>query len=260
MVLKLASLGSGSKGNSLLVTASISGKNKATVMFDCGFSLRDLRRRLDRVGCRPEEISAIFVTHEHGDHAHGVLPLAKRYEIPVWMSAGTFQGMGKDFSDVDLNFCRDGDCVEIAGLKITAFTVSHDAREPLQFHLTDGVSKIGMLTDTGQVTPHIHRELSACHLLVLECNYDVDMMKVSVYPEHLKRRIRSVYGHLSNDDASNFLQKIDKSYLHTVIAAHLSQHNNLPEYAHKAIKEIAFMHGITVKVADQNNGVDWINV
>ncbi|MBS7328628.1 MAG: MBL fold metallo-hydrolase [Oxalobacter sp.] len=257
--MRLTSLGSGSKGNSLLVTA-IDGMHRTTVMFDCGFGIRDIHQRLKRVGCQPEELDAVFITHEHGDHANGILPLAKRYGIPLWMSNGTFQGMGKDFSEVDLNFCRDGDCIEIGSLKVTAFTTSHDAREPLQFHLTDGVSKIGMLTDTGQVTPHIQRELSACHLLLLECNYDEGMLRTSHYPEHLKRRIRSVYGHLSNDDAASFLMEVDRSCLRAVVACHLSQNNNLADYARKAIEEAVSRHGIQVMVADQENGTDWIDV
>ncbi len=259
MALKLISLGSGSKGNSLLVSA-VDGNHKTTVMFDCGFGIRELHRRLQRVGCHPDELSAVLVTHEHGDHANGLLPLAKRYGIPVWMSNGTFLGMGKDFEDVDLNFCRDGDCIEIDCLKITAFTVSHDAREPLQFHLTDGVSKIGMLTDTGQVTPHIQRELSACHLLFLECNYDETMLEASIYPEHLKRRIRSIYGHLSNAAAAGLLAGIDRSCLRTVIASHLSQNNNLAEYARKAVEEVVSADGVQVMVADQENGTDWIDI
>lgn len=258
-MLKLTSLGSGSKGNSLLV-ASVNDVHGTTVMFDCGFGIRDIHQRLKRAGCPPEALTAVFVTHEHSDHASGILPLAKRYGIPVWMSSGTFQGMGKDFSDVDLNFCRDGDCIEIGSLRITAFTTSHDAREPLQFHLTDGVSKIGMLTDTGQVTPHILRELSACHLLFLECNYDEGLLKTSIYPEHLKRRIKSVYGHLSNDDAAGFLRDIDRSCLQTVIASHLSQNNNLVEYARKAVEEAVSGYGIQVMVADQENGIGWIDI
>lgn len=234
--------------------------HQTTVMFDCGFGIRDIHQRLKQVGCQPEELDAVFVTHEHSDHANGILPLAKRYGIPLWMSNGTFQGMGKDFSEVDLNFCRDGDCIGIGSLKITAFTTSHDAREPLQFHLTDGVSKIGMLTDTGQVTPHIQRELASCHLLFLECNYDEGMLRISHYPEHLKRRIRSAYGHLSNDAAANFLMAVDRSCLRTVVACHLSQNNNLADHARKAIEEAVSRHGIQVMVADQESGTDWIDV
>ncbi len=252
-------MGSGSKGNSLLIT-SIDGERKTTIMFDCGFGIHELLQRLKRVGCQPEELAAVFVTHEHGDHANGILPLVKRYGIPVWMSSGTFQGMGKDFSDIDLNFCRDGDCIEIDVLRVTAFTISHDAREPLQFHLADGVSKIGMLTDTGQVTPHIQRELSACHLLFLECNYDEGMLKVSIYPEHLKRRIRGVYGHLSNTAAASFLNDVDRSCLRTVVVSHLSQNNNVAEYAKRTIEEAVSAYGIRVLVADQENGIGWVDV
>ena len=118
-------------------------------MVDCGFGIRETECRLERVGCSPSDLSALIVTHEHSDHAGGVLAFARRHRIPVWMSYGTFQSLGKDFSEIDLNFCREGDCFEVGDLQISAFTVSHDAKEPLQFHMTNGAVKFGMLTDTG---------------------------------------------------------------------------------------------------------------
>lgn len=151
-------------------------------MFDCGFGIREMLRRLERAGRFPADLSALIVTHEHGDHAGGVLAFARRYRIPVWMSYGTFQSLGKDFSGIDVNFCRDGDSFVVGGLQISAFTISHDAREPLQFHMTDGAMKFGMLTDTGQVTPHIANALSGCDALMVECNYDDRMLEKSGIP------------------------------------------------------------------------------
>lgn len=257
--MKLTSLGSGSKGNSLLVSAK-EGLTTTFVMVDCGFGIHETERRLERVGCSPSDLSALIVTHEHSDHAGGVLAFARRHRIPVWMSYGTFQSLGKDFSEIDLNFCREGDCFEVGDLQISAFTVSHDAKEPLQFHMTDGAVKFGMLTDTGQTTPHILDALSGCDALMLECNYDDLMLKNSAYPFYLKRRISSIYGHLSNHCAGEFLAQVDCSRLKKVIGAHLSQNNNLPELAKQTIDASVNTDRIEVTVAGQNNGFEWIEI
>ncbi len=229
-------------------------------MFDCGFGIREMQRRLERAGRSPADLSALIVTHEHGDHAGGVLAFARRYRIPVWMSYGTFQSLGKDFSGIDVNFCRDGDSFVVGGLQISAFTISHDAREPLQFHMTDGAMKFGMLTDTGQVTPHIANALSGCDALMVECNYDDRMLEKSAYPFYLKKRISSVYGHLSNSCAGEFLAQVDHSRLKKVIGAHLSQNNNLPELAREAIEEVVDAGRTEIVIAGQDDGFEWMEI
>ena len=257
--MKVISLGSGSKGNCFVAVSHVDGKRSA-VMFDCGFGIRIIHRRLARAGLAPEDLSAIFVTHEHGDHAKGIIPLAKRYGIPVWMSHGTFMGIRQDFADVDLSICKDGDCIAVGGVKVTAFSTSHDVSEPLQYHVTDGVFKAGMLTDTGRVTKHIKKHLDGCHVLFLECNYDEEMLRYSDYPVDIKHRIRGIHGHLSNDDAAAFLMDVDRSRLKAVVASHISQNNNAPELARKAMEDVAHPHGIQVIVADQEMGTDWIEL
>ena len=257
--MKVISLGSGSKGNCFVAVSHVDGKRSA-VMFDCGFGIRIIHRRLARAKLVPEDLSAIFVTHEHGDHAKGIVPLAKRYGIPVWMSYGTFMGIQQDFADVDLNICKDGDCIAVGSVKVTAFSTSHDVSEPLQYHVTDGVFKAGMLTDTGCVTKHIKKHLDGCHVLFLECNYDEEMLRYSDYPVDIKRRIRGIHGHLSNDDAAAFLMDVDSSCLKAVVASHISQNNNAPELARKAMEEVAHPHCIQVIVADQEMGTDWIEL
>ena len=249
-------MGSGSKGNSLLMSTE-DGLTSTTVMMDCGFGIREMTRRLKRAGFEPAGLSAIIVTHEHSDHAGSALTLAKRYQIPLWMSYGTFQSLGKDFSGVEVNFCRDGDSFTVNDLQVNAFTVSHDAREPLQFSIDDGRAKFGMLTDTGQVTPHISNALTGCDALMIECNYDEQMLEKSVYPYYLKKRISSIYGHLSNDCAAGFLSEHGLSRLKTIIGAHLSQNNNLPELAKTAIDAVVGKNAIEVVIASQEEGFGW---
>lgn len=254
--MRFTSLGSGSKGNSLLVSTK-EGLTSTTIMVDCGFGVRDIAQRLKRVGFEPADLSAILVTHEHGDHAGSALTLAKRYQIPLWMSYGTFQSLGKDFSGVELNFCRDGDSFPVNDLQIDAFTVSHDAREPLQFSVNDGRVRFGMLTDTGQVTPHISNALQGCDALMIECNYDKQMLEKSAYPFYLKKRISSIYGHLSNHCAAEFLNQYGFSRLKTIIGAHLSQNNNLPDLAKAAIDAVVGNNAIEVVIATQDEGFGW---
>lgn len=249
-------MGSGSKGNSLLVSAK-DGLTATTVMVDCGFGIREITQRLKRAGCEPSGLSAVVITHEHSDHAGSALTLAKRYQIPLWMSYGTFQSLEKDFSGVELNFCRDGDSFFINDLQFDAFTVSHDAREPLQFSVNDGRVRFGMLTDTGQVTPRISNALQGCDALMIECNYDEQMLEKSLYPYYLKKRISSIYGHLSNHSAAGFLNGQGLSKLKTIIGAHLSQNNNLPELAKMAIDTVVGKNSIDVVIATQEEGFSW---
>ena len=257
--MKATSLESGSKGNALLVSVR-NGQTETTVMFDCGFGIREIKRRLERVHCLPEQVSALVVTHEHGDHARGVLPFLHRYRVPVWMSEGTFRAIGKDFSGVDLHLCRDGDSFTVRDLQVSAFAVSHDAREPLQFHVTDGAVKFGMLTDTGQVTVPIRQALSGCNVLMLECNYDDDMLKRSSYPFVVRKRIGSVFGHLSNRCAADFLSEFDSVHLTKVIGAHLSETNNLPDLAFRTLHDAVDTGRVAVMVASQVDGFGWTEI
>ena len=227
-------------------------------MLDCGFSISETKRRLARMDMMPSDLSGIIVTHEHSDHAGGVIPLARRHKIPVWMSYGTYLAYEGNCEDIDIRFCRDGDRVVINDLQLTAFTVPHDAREPLQFHITNGRYKLGVLTDIGQVTAHMIHALSACDLLVLECNHDLQMLANSTYPQVLKKRISGGLGHLSNKDAAGFLAMLDQSKLKKVVGAHLSQQNNRPDLVKQTLYSAMNLSSTEVVIADQEKGFEWI--
>lgn len=254
--LKVTSLGSGSKGNALIVSAS-SFASHTHVLIDCGFSLREMTRRLLRVGLEPSDLSHILITHEHSDHAQSVFQFATRYQIPVSMSYGTFLAL-EGSGDLDVSFRRDGDRFEIGNLEIKAFTVSHDAKEPLHYTVSDGIYKCGVLTDTGQVTPHLEGVLKACDVLVLEANHDVKMLEKSSYPYSLKKRILSEYGHLSNEEARAFIESLDQSRLQAIVGAHLSQENNDPLLVAQMLKEATAKSDAKTFVASQEEGFDWI--
>ena len=255
--MKFASLGSGSEGNALLVEAS-SGTTTTRVLLDCGFSGKEVERRLARLNCRAEDLDAIVITHEHTDHIGSALTLARRWSIPLHMSWGTARAIGADEADVDLHVLWGDESVAIGDLSVLPYTVPHDAREPLQYVFSDGACRLGVLTDVGVSTPHITSVLSGCDALVLESNHDVGMLAASRYPPSLKARIGGTHGHLNNEAAAAILASLDRSRLRHLVAAHLSQQNNLPHLAQAALAAALGASAIDVVVATQAEGFDWL--
>jgi phosphoribosyl 1,2-cyclic phosphodiesterase len=145
----------------------------------------------------------------------------------------------------------------IGELEIQPFPVPHDAREPVQYVFSDGRSRLGVLTDVGDATPHIVAMLSGCEALVLECNHDSAMLTRGIYPAQLKQRIRSRYGHLDNQASAALLAELDNSRLRHLVAAHLSQENNTPALARTALAGALGCAPDWIGVADQNEGFDW---
>jgi phosphoribosyl 1,2-cyclic phosphodiesterase len=255
---KFASVGSGSEGNALLISAT-SGTTTTHVMLDCGFGPRELSRRFARLEMSPDQLAGIVVTHEHSDHLGGVFQVARQYKVPVWLTHGSFESASKDEAlGVDVHICRDGEALDIGDLEIRPYTVPHDAREPVQYTASDGRYKLGVLTDVGHSTQHLISALAGCDALLLEFNHDSEMLARSGYPAWLKSRISGPYGHLSNKSAAGILRDVDKTKLHTLIAAHLSQRNNTPELVRAAIEPEIAGEDIALFVADQQTGSDWI--
>lgn len=229
-------------------------------MLDCGFTIRETERRLQRLGLAPSNLAAIIVTHEHHDHIGGVFKFARRHKIPVWLSFGTYQAASKDAEGVAVGFCRDSEALAIGDLELLPYTVPHDAREPLQYVASDGRGRLGVLTDAGQSTPHMIEVLGGCDALMLECNHDRQLLADSTYPPSLRRRIGGPYGHLSNDTAAGILDALDKSRLEIIVGAHLSQQNNTPELARAAICSVIPAGSAQIIVACQEEGVGWIDL
>lgn len=257
--MRFASLGSGSEGNALLISGG-SGVARTTVMLDCGFGIRETERRLARLGMAPGDLAGIVVTHEHQDHVGGVFKFARRHRVPVWLSFGTWQAVQRDCHGVALNLCRDGDRLAIGDLELSPYTVPHDAREPVQYVASDGRARLGVLTDAGQSTPHLVQALGGCDALVLECNHDRTMLANSSYPYSLKQRIGGAYGHLSNDTAAEILAVLDRTRLQRIVGAHLSQQNNTPELARKALEGAVGDAGPEIMIACQTEGFGWIEI
>jgi phosphoribosyl 1,2-cyclic phosphodiesterase len=253
-MIRFASLGSGSEGNGLLVE---SGRSR--LLLDCGFSVAETVRRLERLGVSPDSLDAILVTHEHDDHVGGVTRFARRFSTPVYLSYGTYAAATRgDFPDVVVIDSHTP--FTIGDLEVFPYPVPHDAREPTQFVLGDGAARLGVLTDAGASTPHIESMLSGVDALVLECNHDLDMLQSSAYPERLKDRISGRLGHLDNTQAARILSAIDRSSLKHVVAAHLSQKNNRPELAVAALAGAMGCEPDWVTVATQGEGFDWRSI
>jgi phosphoribosyl 1,2-cyclic phosphodiesterase len=252
-VLRVCSLGSGSGGNALVVEAS-DGFATRRVLLDNGFNLRQLERRLARAGLTAASLDAVFVTHEHSDHATGVAALARRHGTAVYCTAGTAVRLG---DGVTWQCVAAGDVVPIGPLAVRAYAVPHDAGEPVQYTFSDGGRSLGVLTDAGECSQEIIDALDGVHALVLECNHDEALLAAGAYPAFLKARIAGARGHLSNRQAAAILAQIDASRLGWIAVAHLSASNNRPDLAQAAIAEVLACAAGEVAVATQNDGLDW---
>jgi len=257
--MRFCSLGSGSGGNATVVEAS-QGITSTRVLIDAGFSLRELTRRLGLRGLSPDDLDAIFITHEHGDHIGCALNLAQRHGIPIWTSAGTWQALRAEDVDTKLrHVARAGEAIPLGDLCLQPFAVPHDAMEPLQLRCHDGARHLGVLTDAGSISPGMRDALAGCHALLLECNHDVEMLRGNAsYPASLKRRILGSHGHLSNQQAAELLAACLHPGLRQVVAAHLSERNNLPELAMaELLAARGTAGGCEIRIAEQATGVDW---
>lgn len=251
--MRFASLGSGSRGNALLVEAGAT-----RILVDCGFGLRETLFRLSRLGCRPESLAGVLVTHEHGDHIGGVIKLAIRFGLNVWMTHGTYAAATIERSALPgLEFIDGHAPFRIGDLEVSPFPVPHDAREPVQFVFSDGMRRLGVVTDLGCSTPHVERMLTACDALVIECNHDADMLRHGNYPPRLRRRIGGRFGHLDNAAAAALLAALDTRKLQHLVAAHLSEQNNTPALARAALAGVLGCAPAWVGVADQDEGFAW---
>jgi phosphoribosyl 1,2-cyclic phosphodiesterase len=254
-LLRFASLGSGSKGNCLVAEVE-----NTRVLIDCGLKLRDTERRLARLDLLPGQITAILVTHEHGDHAGCVFDFAAAHGVAVYLTHGTHEALkqeGKVLDGVKVCFLSGKEKVEIGSMQVQPFTVPHDAREPVQYVLSDGHRKLGVLTDIGASTPHVEQTLSGLDALVLETNYDADLLWGGGYPKWLKQRIAGPWGHLDNRESERLLGALDCSKLKHIIGAHLSQQNNRPEIARAALARALGCEESWIGLATQEDGFGW---
>ena len=251
--MRFASLGSGSKGNCLIVE-----EKNTRLLLDCGFSTKEIIARLFRLAIQPNMLDGIIITHEHADHISGVERFARKFDLPVWLTHGTLRAAKKTFSTLSkINIIDSHQAFSVSDIDIQPYPVPHDAQEPVQFIFSNGSFKLGVLTDTGCSTTHIETILNRCHGLVLECNHDATLLANSKYPKSLKQRVGGRLGHLENASSAMLLSKLDCSLLQHLIAAHLSEANNTPQLAQSALSGAINCSPDWIGVADQSNGFDW---
>ncbi len=228
MTLRFASLGSGSRGNALLVEFG-----STLLMIDCGLPRKIVEERLQAVGRSPRDVTALLVTHEHSDHSHGVGSFARRYNTPLWMTPGTASAI-RELVNVQTLSCHRP--LTFGDIAVEPFPVPHDAREPCQFVFAAGGKRLGVLTDAGHVTPHMQARLGNCDALAIEFNHDLPSLQRGPYPESLKARVASRFGHLNNGQTRELLATVDGARLQWVVGLHLSERNNSPEQVRETVR------------------------
>ncbi|MBQ2714395.1 MAG: MBL fold metallo-hydrolase [Clostridia bacterium] len=221
--MKVISLGSGSKGNATLI--EMDGKY---ILIDQGFSLKELSRRCD---ISFKDFSAILLTHEHSDHFLGVGALSKDYSIPVYMPKALDAVCSDRLLDCDVRYHNDVE-FEVEGIKVSPFRLPHDARYTVGYKLQKGEQSFACVTDLGEARENLFDNLVGVDTVLLESNYDEEMLKSGPYPEALKRRVSGRLGHLSNQESAKVSARLISKGTKNVILAHLSENNNVPELAY----------------------------
>jgi len=230
-MLNFCSLYSGSSGNSLFVQS-----NKTNLLIDAGVSCKKIVNALENIDIDPNSISAILVTHEHKDHISGLSTISKKYNIPVYANSATWECLDKSkfnienvmFYVADKEFC-------INDLLICPFRIPHDAVDPCGFNIYNDKNKISIATDLGYIDNDIFSKLKNSSFVLLESNYDPEVLKYSSYPTSLKRRILGPKGHLSNETAAQIVTSLFNYGLKSAMLGHLSKETNFPELAYRTV-------------------------
>lgn len=244
-MIKLCPLRSGSSGNAILAFTE-----KTKLLIDCGVSGKAVFGALDEIGITPSEIDAILVTHEHIDHSKGVGVVSRKLDIPIYANSGTWLGMecssvnlGK-LSEKNVKVIKSNSEFEIGDIAIKPFEIPHDANEPVGYRLNSGNKQIAVATDMGRIDDSVYETIKGSSIVLLESNYDLNMLNIGDYPYHLKQRIKGKFGHLCNEDAGEFAVKLANTGTKNIVLGHLSNQNNYPELAFETVKSILEEYGI----------------
>jgi phosphoribosyl 1,2-cyclic phosphodiesterase len=220
---KVCLLASGSKGNAVFVETGSS-----RLLVDAGLSAVEILRRLDLIGVDGSTLDAILISHDHADHTKGAGTLARRLKIPLLLSYQTHKAVEKCFRKAPLTEFESGYSFTFRDLLIDPFPITHDAADPVGFRIDSPEGRIGVATDLGIATRLVNEKLQQCRILVLEANHDEEMLLNGPYPWHLKQRIKSRHGHLSNTESMELLENLLHPGLEGIFLAHLSEVNNDP--------------------------------
>ena len=237
MGVSVSVLASGSRGNTAVVESS-----QARILVDVGISCRETFKRMKAVEMDPRSISAVLISHEHTDHVCGLATLAKKLDVPVFMTGAAHQAWARSLRDdagelpkiAKLEVFSSGRSFQIADITVTPFTIPHDAADPVGFTFRAEGAKIAIATDIGYVPASVCDHLRKCDVLMIESNHDLEMLRVGPYPWSVKQRVMSRVGHLSNESLAQFFAKDYDGGASYIVLAHLSEQNNHPEVARRA--------------------------
>lgn len=248
-MLKFCSLYSGSSGNSSLVQSK-----HINILVDAGVSGKKIIDALASINVGIENISAILITHEHSDHTQSIATLSKKYNIPVYANKKTWDAMQDKKSKMQENnicYFSNNKSFILDDLTILPFDIPHDAANPCGFSISDNNSKLSIATDIGHMTNSILDNIKDSNFLLLEANYEPDVLKCSSYPFHLKERIASPIGHLSNIEAGKTINYLSDFGVKNIMLGHLSNENNFPELAYKSVLEQIENKNLNLTVANR---------
>ncbi len=232
-MIRFCSLYSGSSGNCLFIS---SGSTR--ILIDAGLSCKKITEALNSIGESPQDIDALLITHEHSDHIRGVGTFSKRFGVPVYANYSTWAAMEAYVENVSaenrVSFVT-GEKFGVGDIEIEAFNIPHDAVEPVGYNFYINGRKITTATDIGHVNKNLLSSIENSELILLESNHDVELLKVGPYPWHLKRRILSDVGHLSNEMAGKVVAYLASKGTKRFLLGHLSRENNFPELAYQTV-------------------------
>lgn len=222
--MRYCSIASGSNGNCYYVA-----KGDDAILVDIGINAKHVEIRMARLGIDPASIKAIFITHEHTDHIRGLSVFSKRYQIPVYITKGSYEGSRLHMPEHLVNFIQPNAKVQIGNLIVMGIPKYHDAKEPCSFVVTDGKVNVSIMTDLGRGCENVKHVIQHSDVLLLESNFDDDMLQNGRYSYFLKNRIRSGWGHISNTTALGLFLENKSPRLKHLILGHLSGENNTVE-------------------------------
>jgi phosphoribosyl 1,2-cyclic phosphodiesterase len=254
MSLFIASLNSGSNGNCYYI-----GSEEEAILVDAGISCRETEKRMRRLGLQMKNVKAIFVSHEHGDHISGIPVLAKKYQLPVYITAGTQRESRLPLEPHLIIPFRAYAPIQVGGLSVTAFPKFHDALDPHSFIVASATVKVGIFTDIGIACEHVILHFKQCHAAFLEANYDEDMLSNGSYPYQLKKRISAGKGHLSNTQALQLFLAHRPSFMSHLLLSHLSKNNNNPKLVQDLFNGHTGNTEIIIASRDEETAVYHIN-
>lgn len=232
-MINFCSLYSGSSGNSLFVET-----DNTKLLIDAGVSCKKIETALNNIEVDPNSIDGILVTHEHIDHVQGLGTLSRKFDLPVFVNQETLDAMPKQkdkILDKNIKTFKLSENFEIGDLTIHPFSIPHDAANPCGFNIYNEDKKISIATDIGHMTNNILKNLEESLFVMLEANYDPEILRFSSYPFTLKSRIAGPTGHLSNEIAGKTISHLLKSGLKNAMLGHLSKESNFPELAYQTV-------------------------